>query len=138
MSLKEDLNIENHSLSAFILLAWRVIMLLGLLGVAFQAGQERAEIKSTNARQDYALQNLQDISPRTKALEEAFRDWRMTIVTLAESRDVRIRRLENLEASTDVRLEALESRMKSVEDRQEVLRKASDVPPFSRKLVKND
>jgi hypothetical protein len=129
----DDFNFDSQSLKGVLLLAWRVIMLLGLLGVAFQAGAERARIKEQLINLDKGLYAMQDVNPRLKSLE----NWQIGIMSLAESRDIRIRNVENDGASREVRLDGLESRMRVLEDRYENLKKAENgvgLPSF-KKLV---
>jgi hypothetical protein len=74
---------------------------------------------------------MQDINPRVKSLE----NWQIGIMSLAESRDIRMRNLESDGASREVRLDGLESRMRVLEDRYENLKKAENgvgLPSFKR------
>jgi hypothetical protein len=127
----DEFNFDSQSLKGVLLLAWRVIMLLGLLGVAFQAGAERARIREQLINLDKGLYAMQDINPRVKSLE----NWQIGIMSLAESRDIRMRNLESDGASREVRLDGLESRMRVLEDRYENLKKAENgvgLPSFKR------
>lgn len=127
----DDFNLDSQTLKGFLLLAWRVVMLLGLLGVAFQAGSERAKISEKIEQTEKLLYNLQDISPRVKTLE----DWKAGIMVLAESRDVRIRNLENAGVGREVRLDGVENRVKNLEHLFENMKRTESKPLINKKVV---
>jgi len=101
MTMPDDLKLESIGVRGFLVLVWRVMVLIAILGIAFSAGQDRAEIKG-----------------RIMSLEK----WQDGIMVLAESRDVRIRSNERMIDVLKEKVDSIQNAATRIESRLELLR----------------